>query len=305
VRDTDLRGVIAASLTPVTEGLEIDADRLGAHSAGLLDQGCDFVSVFGTTGEGASFSSRQKIAALRAMAAGGAVTMDRLIPAVIGSTIDGAVRMLDATADLGCRAALVLPPYYYAAGEEGIAAFYEAVLEAAAAPNLPIILYHIPDRSRVPITPGLIRHLVDRHGARIVGVKDSTGDRDSSVMLARTFPDLAIFTGDDRVLPDLLAAGGAGLIGGLPNLFASDLAALCRSPEGEDAPRLIRLAKARIDAVDHEDGVAVMKGILARATDDPSWRRVMPPLLPSSNARLDEVEHALAAAGPGPGVAAA
>ena len=304
MRETDLRGVIAASLTPVTEGLEVDADRLGDHVAGLLDQGCGFASVFGTTGEGASFSPQQVISALRRMAERG-VVMDRLIPAVIGSTIDGAVRMLNATADLGCRAALMLPPYYYAAGEEGIAAFYDAVFMATAAANLPVILYHIPDRSRVPITPGLIRRLVDRHGTRIVGVKDSTGDRDHGVMLARTFPELAIFTGDDRVLPDLLAAGGAGLIGGLPNLFANDLAALCQSPQGEDAPRLIRLAKARIDAVDHDDGIAILKGILARTTDDQGWRRVMPPLLPSTDARLDEVADALAAAGSGLGAAAA
>ena len=304
MRDTNLRGIVAASLTPVTAGLEVDATRLGAHIVDLLAKGCDFVSTFGTTGEGASFSTRQKIAALRAMAANG-VDMGLHIPGVIGSTIDDAVALIDTATQLGCRAALVLPPYYYAASDEGVAAFYDAVLERTAAPNLAIILYHIPDRSRVPVTPALVRRLIDRHGDRIVGVKDSTGDRDNGVMLAETFPDLAIFTGDDRVLPDLLAAGGAGLIGGLPNLFAGDLAAYYRAPRGDDAPRLARLAKVRIDAVDVDDGLAALKAILARSLDDPSWRRVMPPLLPLADARVDEVEHALAATGFVSGAAAA
>ena len=304
MRDTDLRGVVAASLTPVTEGLAVDAARLGAHVGNLLTKGCDFVSTFGTTGEGASFSTRQKIAALNAMAADG-VDLGRHIPGVISPTIDDAVQLVDAAAELGCRAALVLPPYYYAAADEGVAAFYDAVFERAADPGLAIILYHIPDRSRVPITPGLIRYLIGRHGDRIAGVKDSTGDRDNGVMLAQTFPNLSVFTGDDRVLPDLLAVGGAGLIGGLPNLFAGDLAAYCRAPRGNDAPRLARLAKARIDAVDVDDGLAAMKAIMARSLDDPDWRRVVPPLLPLAEARVDEVERALEATGFVPGAAAA
>lgn len=291
MRDMDFSGVVAASLTPVTQTFDIDAARLCDHVSSLLEDDCDFVSTFGTTGEGASFSTRQKADALKAMAAAN-IDMSRLIPGVISPTIDDAAQSIDAAARLGCSAALLLPPFYYPAEEPGIAAFYDAVFDRTDDRDVPIILYNIPDFSGATITPSLIETLVKRHGARIGGVKDSTGDRDNGVMLAKAFPDLSVFTGDDRVLPDLLEAGGAGLIGGMPNLFAKDIVTYFRAPHGPDAPRLIQLANARIDVVDSGEGLAALKAMMAVRHDDPTWRRVMPPLEPLSGDAIERVVQA-------------
>ena len=296
VRDSDLRGIVAASLTPVTEALEIDDGRLAVHVSVLLDQGCSFVSTFGTTGEGASFSVGQKIAALEKLAAAG-IDMARFMPAVMSPTVDDAAQMLAALDRLKCRAAVVLPPFYYGARNAGVAAFFDAMLSRAAVRDIGVVLYNIPQLSRVTFDPDLIRSLIDKHGRRIVGLKDSTGSRDNAVMLAKTFPELAIFVGDDRVLPDLLAAGGAGLIGGLPNLFARSSVAFYGAPNGEGAAELMKIARERIETVVANEDLVALKGALAHYRRDPAWLRTMPPLLPLPDTRIAEVQRAFAATG--------
>lgn len=277
--NTDLKGIIAASLTPVTGRFAIDARRLALHCARLLDEGCAFVSTFGTTGEGASFSTREKVGALRAMREVG-TDMGRQIPAVMTASSDEAGRLVAEAAALGCRGALVLPPFYYAnAGEEGIVAFFETLLERAGNPDIDLLLYNIPVFSRISFTPSLVGRLMARFGSRIVGIKDSTGSIENAVMLAERFPALSIFTGDDRVLTRLVAAGGAGLIGGMPNVFARDLRTLLEAPDAEGAGQLAARAATRIEAVDGNGGLLALKAVLAAVHDDGEWARAMPPLV--------------------------
>jgi 4-hydroxy-tetrahydrodipicolinate synthase len=275
-----LNGVIAAAVTPLAADLSIDAARLAQHCARLLAAGCSHVSTFGTTGEGASLSTAAKLDALAALKADGA-DLSRHIPAVMTPVLDDAAAMLAGIAALGCRAALVLPPFYYGASEEGIALWYEALIARTPASDIDLLLYNIPQLSRVAITPTLVLRLAERHGARIRGIKDSTGDVDNGVMLARSFPGLAIFTGDDRVLPALLANGGAGMIGGMPNLFAEDLVALCRAPGRAD---LLAKQTARIAAVDAAGSLVALKAALAHYRGDEAYARTLPPLAPLSPA---------------------
>jgi 4-hydroxy-tetrahydrodipicolinate synthase len=206
--------------------------------------------------------------------------MDRVIPAAMTTSIDDATAMILAGKELGCRAVLVLPPFYYgAAGQDGIELFLDACASKAGGSfPIDIILYHIPALSKIPYGIDLVGRLIARHGSRIVGIKDSTGDQAHTLMLARTFPQLAIFTGDDRVLPALLEAGGAGMIGGMPNVVARELCAFQADPHGPGAPSAMAEAALRIQAVDRFGGIVALKGLLAEITGDREWARPMPPL---------------------------
>ena len=276
-----LGGIVAASLTPITDTGSIDIVRLKAHFDWLFAAGCSFVSPFGSTGEGASFSVREKRAALVALQQSG-VPMDRLIPASMSAALDDAVATIAAAADLDCRAVLIAPPFYYGAvSQDGITAFFEACASRFGGSfPLDVVLYHIPAMTKVGYGVELVQRLVARHGKRIVGIKDSTGDRAHSVMLAKTFPNLRIFTGDDRVLPDLLAAGGAGMIGGLPNVNAAELCRFYDSPTGPEAAALRDRAAQRIVAVDNYGGIVALKAVKARISGDAAWTRPLEPLLP-------------------------
>lgn len=271
-----LEGVVCAAITPIAADLSVDIPRLAAHAERLLSQGCSFVSSFGTTGEGASLSTDEKLTALKALKAAGA-DMSRQIPGVMTPTLDDAARMLVGIGELGCRAALVLPPFYYGTSEAGIAVWFDALIERTqSASQIDLLLYNIPQLSRIRFTKGLVETLLARHGKRIVGIKDSTGDIDNGVMLARSFPDLAVFTGDDRVLPTLLANGGAGMIGGMPNVFARDLRGLFDNRDNADL--LAKQAK-RIVAVDQHGSLVALKAALASYLNDENYARVLPPLV--------------------------
>lgn len=275
-----LKGVIAASITPIAPDLSVDVTRLAAHSQRLLDNGCAFVSTFGTTGEGASLSTDEKLAGLKALRAAGA-DMSKQVPGVMTPTLDDAARTLVGIAELGCRAALILPPFYYGTSEAGIAGWFDALIERTrSATQIDLLLYNIPQLSRIRFTRTLVEDIVGKHGSRIAGIKDSTGDIDNGVMLATTFKELAIFTGDDRVLPTLLANGGAGMIGGMPNVFARDLRNLYDQPGNAD---LLAKQTTRILAVDAGGSLVALKAALATYRGDENYARVLPPLVSLDN----------------------
>lgn len=271
-------GIITATITPLSSARQIDADRLAHHCNVLLGEGCSFISTFGTTGEGASFSADQKIDTMKKLEEHG-LEMSRFIPAIISSSFEDAGKMLAANQALGCAAALVLPPFFYTdISDEGVIEYFEAMLDVAGNPEIPLLLYNIPRYSGTHFTPKLVEKLVMRFGSQIVGIKDSTGNLDNGLTLVKCFPDLSIFTGNDRVMPHLVAAGGAGMIGGMPNLFASDLVKLFASIGDSLATDLLERAAKRIEIVDSNGGLNVLKAAAAHKYGDNAWCQVAPPL---------------------------
>lgn len=302
--NSDLLGVITAATTPVDAGFEIDAKRLTHHCEHLLREGCSFVSTFGTTGEGASLSSSQKIRAMQQLKAEGA-DFSKHIPSVMTPSADEAGAMIGAAHELGARGVLVLPPFYYdAPSHEGIASFIADALRRAGNPDIDVLLYNIPRFSRITYTPELIDHLIAKFGSRIVGLKDSTGVEANAKMLAERFPQLSIFTGDDRVMPGLVQAGGAGMIGGMPNVFAADLRKIYLAPGAPETEGLRAKAARRIEIVDANGSMLALKVALAAQYRDPEWFRAMPPLIGLDADHAGKVLQAFEATGFAPSQAA-
>lgn len=277
-RDPALHGIITAILTPVTRELEVDTGRLLAHGRALLEDGCTRISTFGSTGEGVSFSAAQRLAAHQSLLMNG-IRPEQLLPAIMATSVQAAGEELGELARLGCRHVLVLPPFYYRnATVDGLVSYFEALFEKAGRPEVSLVLYNIPAMTGIVISHELVRKLQAGAGARIAGIKDSTGDVESGLAYVRAFPELRIFTGDDRVLRPLVEAGGAGMIGGLPNLYARDLVALLNSREPKETARLAALAAERIAYIDDNGGLLALKSELADRTNDLEWLRAMAPL---------------------------
>jgi 4-hydroxy-tetrahydrodipicolinate synthase len=153
LKTTDLKGVVGAAITPLTESFEIDVSQLKAHCDSLITDGCAFTSVFGTTGEGPSFSVRQKLAALQQLSDLG-MDMSRQIAGVMTSSVDDAAAMYSDLARLKCRAALIIPPYFYRdAGIDGVASYYETLVEKAGIPIWKsfCIIFHTSVASLLPL----------------------------------------------------------------------------------------------------------------------------------------------------------
>lgn len=269
--------LIAAALTPFAEDGSIDLARLGAHAATLFADGCDRIVMFGTTGEGASLGCAAKLEALRGLVADG-IGPDRLIVGVMETDVHAARRTIRWAADAGAHAVLMLPPYYYPADDDGVFEFFSAAC-GGRDPGVDVLLYHIPQLSRFAFKPALIRRLGDHLGARLRGIKDSTGDRAHTLGLATAFPDLSVFTGTDTDLPALLGAGGAGIIGGLPNINAQGLRVVIDNT-GPAHDTACQVAGRLLRLVEDRGGISALKAIAAQRYSDDGWLRARAPMRP-------------------------
>src|SRR4030088_2953068 len=105
-------GVNAAVLTAMNADLSIDLDRMAAHCRWLLANGCNNLAVLGTTGEANSLGIQERIALLEGLIARG-IPAPKMLPGPATTAITDTVLLTKTAETLGCRGALLLPPFYY------------------------------------------------------------------------------------------------------------------------------------------------------------------------------------------------
>ncbi|WP_426957047.1 dihydrodipicolinate synthase family protein [Muricoccus radiodurans] len=277
-------GVFSAALTPLTEDLSPDLPVFVDHAKRLIAQGCDGVALLGTTGEANSFSADERKAILEAAVQGG-VEPARLLPGTGVVAVPETVGLTKHALSLGVNTVVMLPPFYYKApSEEGVIAAYSEIVERIGSPDLRVILYHIPQMSAVPITPGIIEALLRRYPHTFTGIKDSAGDLANMTMLVDRFPGFAVLAGADPLLLPLMRKGGAGCITATSNLVAADLKFIFRHFNDPARAAEVDAAQARVVATrtlaSRFAQMASLKALLAQETGHAGWTRLRPPLLP-------------------------
>jgi 4-hydroxy-tetrahydrodipicolinate synthase len=273
--------LIVAIATPVTRELTPDATLLLARSRALLDNGCDGIALFGTTGEGAHFAPRDRMAALDALVASG-LPPDRLVVATGALSLADVVELSRHAVAQGVAACLLMPPCFYRGGltEDGAFRWFATAIDRIASDRLRLLLYHFPDISGVPITPGTVRRLVERYGAQIAGIKDSGGDLDVTEGLLRRFSELAVFTGTETHVPAAMASGARGTICGLANVIPRLMRRMLEAPSLLERRRFVPMIRA-VDAIlSRGPFIAAVKAVVAATTGEPGWRRMVPPAAP-------------------------
>ena len=281
----NLRGVIAAVITPVSKNGAPDTDRLIEHARFLLNNGCNALNLLGTTGEATSFSVSQRRAIMEAVAGSG-LPMDRFMVGTGAAAGPDAVTLSSAAAELGYAGALVLPPFYYKpVTDEGIARYLDAIVTATAAAKLPIFLYNFPALSGIAYTPNLMADLVRRFGSRIAGLKDSSGDLDYAGRIAEIWPALKVFPSNEAILLRARSGEFAGCISATANLNS----ALCGAAfnRGDEAALTQAVSIRQIF-----DGLPLVPGIktlLADLTGDPELANMMAPLCVPNSAQRQEI----------------
>lgn len=200
-----LHGAFAPVPTPLAGTREFDSEALSRHLRWLAEEGLDGVLILGTNGEFPSFSmvERERIAEAAASVSG----LKRMLG--VGScALPEVVELAAAAAKLGFVAVVCPPPYYYrSAPHRGLADFFRALLDKSP---IPVILYHIPQITGIPISERLL-DLVGDH-PNLAGVKDSSGDPQELRRLVARFAQRSYFVGNDRLATECVAAGGRGSI---------------------------------------------------------------------------------------------
>lgn len=298
--DKAAHGVWAPALTPLDDDLAPDSKRYAAHVLGLLDAGCHGVAIFGTTGEATSFSVDERIAALDAVLEAGAPA-DRLMVGTGLPALTDTVKLTRHAVSVGCRRVLMLPPFYFKGpSDEGLFNSYAEVIERVGEASLRVFLYHFPRLSGVPITPGLIERLLDAFPETVVGIKDSSGDWDSTRTLIETYPALAVFPGSESLLLKALEAGGVGCITATANVNATAIRGVFDAwHSGADADAgPLQDDISRVRAVfDQWTLVPALKAVIAERTGDQGWLAMRPPLTRLDGADRQRLLDTLAEAG--------
>ena len=274
---TALFGISAALVTPFTEGGAIDLPRAAGHAARVIGAGADGVTLFGTTGEGASLGMMDRAALLGAVLGAG-VAPARLTVCVAATALDEAVAQAEAALTHGVGRFLLAPPFYFkGVSDDALFDWVTEFLRRLAGASPRVLLYHIPQVTGVPISAALLRRLRDAHGEAILGVKDSAGDWETSERFLR-HPDLAVLIGDERLLPRAAPLGGAGAISGMANLFPARLGRTIRT--GAEDPEM----RALVDRVVAAPVTPLVKALVGALYDEAGWERVRPPLSPADPA---------------------
>ena len=142
-----------------------------AHAKWLIEQGCAAIAPFGTTGEALSVGIDERIAAIKALLAGG-IDARRLIPGTGLSNVADTARLSRACLDMGCAGVLTLPPFYFKdVSDNGLYNYFEQLI-ARIGPDARIYLYHITPVAIVGLSPTLASRFLAAFPYPIVGITD-------------------------------------------------------------------------------------------------------------------------------------
>lgn len=273
-----MKGVWAAALTPVDARLTPDVARATEYYSELLERGCDGINLLGTTGEAMSLSAGQRARFMECIAASG-LPAARLMAGTGAASLDDAVRLTCVAFDCGFAAALIMPPFFYReASDDGVVAFFDALLARATPPHKSILLYNFPKMSGIAFRPALVDRLMREFPDSIAGMKDSSNDeRLQSDILAR-HPGLCVFPGSESDLLAAMERGAAGCISGSVALWPELAQRVFATGETAWGAELAE-RRATLDGVPF---VPAVRHLVATQSGDAAWERALPPNVPLS-----------------------
>lgn len=202
------QGSIPALVTPFTDDGAVDEASFAAHVEWQISEGSTGLVPVGTTGESPTLShaEHKRVVELCVDVA------KKRVPVIAGAGSNNTVEAIELAQHaeaVGADALLVVTPYYNKPTQKGLFAHYKAIAEAT---SLPIIIYNIPGRSVIDMSPETMGALAKAH-KNIVGVKDATGKIERvSEQRITCGADFVQLSGEDATALGFNAHGGVGCI---------------------------------------------------------------------------------------------
>lgn len=295
----DIHGLWPALLLPVAPDGALDTPRALAHAKHMLAAGCDGVTLFGTTGEGPTFTVAERKALLESMIGSG-IRADQMLVTTTALALDDAIELGRHAARLGVHRQMFMPPFYFNQPRDaGIIESVSQVVRGIGDDQLKLLLYHFPAMSTFGFSHEAIAELVRRHPGQVMGVKDSGGDLGHALALARAFPTLSILTGSEQHVAEVMCAGGSGSINGLTNVAPRLMARVIKSPHNVSPAdsQLILSLLALLGIRPNMPFVGVYKQMLAEQNGDAVWLNMRAPLSPLDPSEAQAVREGYRAIG--------
>lgn len=239
-------GAGVALVTPFNEDGEVNYEKLEEIIEEQIAGGTDSIIICGTTGESSTMTHEEHLDVIRFCCK----TVNKRIPVVAGTGSNStreAIHLSQEAEAAGADGLLIVTPYYNKATQKGLITHYTAIAEAV---NIPILLYHIPGRTGVTMTPETIVTLcttVDN----IVGVKEASSNFSAiAKMMSLAEGKIDIYSGNDDQIVPLLALGGKGVISVLSNIAPRQTHDICAAYFAGDVKKSMELQIAAIPLVE-------------------------------------------------------
>ncbi|WP_293798488.1 dihydrodipicolinate synthase family protein [uncultured Bosea sp.] len=266
-------GLSCAITTPMKEGGAVDLPRLTHHAKHVLANGCDTVTLYGTTGEGAALGLPARSAMMGALMGAGIDPAKQIYAGIAASSLHEAIEQARVALDAGARGLLVAPPFYFkGVSDDGLYAWFAQFIEKLGASARNVILYHIPSVTAVDISVDLVQRLKTAFPGIIAGVKDSSGSYANTEALLKAHGELAILVGDERQLAKAVRNGAQGSICGVANLVPHLLRPMIY--EGQDSP----VVNALVDEICSGPVIASVKALTGHVHGDAGFGPMRAPL---------------------------
>jgi 4-hydroxy-tetrahydrodipicolinate synthase len=210
------QGSITALVTPFRNG-KLDEKSLKSIVRNQIRMGTDGLVPVGTTGESPTLSYREHERVIEVVidAAGGEVPV---IAGTGANSTDEAIMLTRFAKKAGADAALLVTPYYNKPTQEGLYRHYEAIAKAV---DIPIVLYNVPGRTGVALSPETVARLSKIPA--IVGIKEATGSMDQTSHIL-SLCSITVLSGDDSLTLPLMALGAKGVISVAANVYPEGVA---------------------------------------------------------------------------------
>ncbi len=223
MKKTVFTGAAVAIITPMLPDGSIHYEELGRIIEDQIAGGTDAVVICGTTGEASTMPDEEHLDCIEYAVK----KVAGRVPVVAGTGSNDTVHAIKLSQEAerrGVDALLQVTPYYNKTSQSGLVRHFTAIADAV---NVPIILYNVPSRTGVNITPATCK-ILSQH-PRIVAIKEASGNIAQVAQIAHLCgDDLAIYSGiDDQIVP-LLALGAKGGVSVLSNVAPRQTHDICR-----------------------------------------------------------------------------
>ena len=207
-------GSIVALVTPFRDGL-VDYDKLAELVEYHIENGTNGIVPCGTTGESPTLTHEEhgKVVSKVVEKANGR------IPVIAGTGSNNTSEALSLTKDAkkaGADGALMITPYYNKPTQEGLYKHFKVIAEEV---DIPIVIYNVPSRTSVAISPETVARLYEMEN--IVAIKEASGSIDQTSQIL-ALCDITVLSGDDSLTLPIMSVGGKGVISVVANILPRD-----------------------------------------------------------------------------------
>jgi 4-hydroxy-tetrahydrodipicolinate synthase len=290
------QGIWPALLTPLTANLQIDHAKLAAHCRSLLARGCQGVTLFGTTGEGPSFSLLERIDTLNQLIASG-FPADRIMVSTSCAALPETLELTVQAVRAGVHGCLMLPPFFIkGVSDAGVIDCYRQVIDGtlqalSGTSTFRMYLYHIPQVTGVGLSHAVIRAVKEAYPDIVVGIKDSQCDTAHSIALAEAFSrSLAIYVGFEPDLPEMGKRGTQGAVSGLANFIPRLVDRLVMQAQAPGTVRERERVVELLALLAPYSLIPALKSVMASMSGDRGWLRVRAPLVALTDAEFTALD---------------